>query len=877
MKGRLFIRALAVLAAAAPVRLSLAEDKPRVIKPPELLKFVEAPFPETEIAAQKGAVVVLEIAIAADGKVADARVLESAGPAFDQAAVEAARQFEFTPATSDGAPIPVKIAYRYEFVWKEELIQRTTADFEGVVRDRKTKTPLASVTVQLDSGQSVVTDEQGRFAIKDVAPGDRSVTLSGPRLKAIGTQESFEASKKLDAVYEVDLVPEKKGDEEEDEYEIEVRAPRVTKQIVSTEIAAAEGRKVPGTQGDVLKVVENLPGVGRSAVGSGQLVVWGAAPQDTRVYVDGMRIPLLYHNGGFRSVLHSDLVRSVELSPGGYGAPYGRGIGGLVAVRLKQLDEDAFHGSVSADFYDVAGSVRAPIGDRLNAAIAFRRSHLDELLPLVSSKDVGDIVPIPRYYDGQARLQYRLGADETIELGGLFSSDQIDHNLIELDPADTKRNSKTIRFGRGYVRYEKKMEDGTVISVVPSFGLDDSSDVSRFGSIPTELDVSSTLYAFRADYRSPIRDWLTMTLGLDAELISSRVKRLGSISSPPREGDVRVFGEPPSDQINVDTWTTVIGSAAPYAEADFSFFSDALHVVPGLRLEPYFVSGNRSAVVVGDNPSLGFSREDTIIEPRISIRYAITPEITTKAAFGIYHQAPLPEDLSASFGNPLLGIATARHFLGGGALRFTPQLSAELTGFYSESEDLAIRSAAENPLTGQSLVQNGKGRSYGGQVLVRQERIGGFFGWLSYSLIRSERSDIAGTGYRLFDFDQTHVLTAVAAYDFGSGWDVGLRVRYASGFPRTPVIGAFYDARLDAYYPLFGAQNSVRIPDFFQLDLRAAKRFKIDQSELEVFLDVQNATNHSNPEEIVYNFNFTRKGYITGLPALPVVGARWSW
>ena len=34
-------------------------------------------------------------------------------------------------------------------------------------------------------------------------------------------------------------------------------------------------RRVPGTQGDVLKVVENLPGVARASIGSGQLVVWG--------------------------------------------------------------------------------------------------------------------------------------------------------------------------------------------------------------------------------------------------------------------------------------------------------------------------------------------------------------------------------------------------------------------------------------------------------------------------------------------------------------------------------------------------------------------------------------------------------------------------
>ncbi len=85
----------------------------RVIVPPKLTTFVEAEFPPSEVKAGKGATVLLQIAIDATGKVAAVAVVESAGPAFDLAAVAAAKQFVFTPATVDGTPIPVKIAYRY--------------------------------------------------------------------------------------------------------------------------------------------------------------------------------------------------------------------------------------------------------------------------------------------------------------------------------------------------------------------------------------------------------------------------------------------------------------------------------------------------------------------------------------------------------------------------------------------------------------------------------------------------------------------------------------------------------------------------------------------------------------------------------------------
>ena len=88
----------------------------------------------------------------------------------------------------------------------------------------------------------------------------------------------------------------------------------------------------------------------------------------------------------------------------------------------------------------------------------------------------------------------------------------------------------------------------------------------------------------------------------------------------------------------------------------------------------------------------------------------------------------------------------------------------------------------------------------------------------------------------------------------------------------------YFNGSTDTYEPIFGAHNSIRIPPFVSLDARLAKRFKLGaREEAEVYLDVQNVTNHANPEEIVYNASYTQKGYITGLPVLPSLGLRFSW
>ena len=62
-----------------------------------------------------------------------------------------------------------------------------------------------------------------------------------------------------------------------------------------------------------------------------------------------------------------------------------------------------------------------------------------------------------------------------------------------------------------------------------------------------------------------------------------------------------------------------------------------------------------------------------------------------------------------------------------------------------------------------------------------------------------------------------------------------------------------------------------------QLDVRVAKRFVVNATELEIYLDVQNVTNRDNPEEIAYSPTFTERRYVLGLPILPILGARWTF
>ena len=182
--------------------------------------------------------------------------------------------------------------------------------------------------------------------------------------------------------------------------------------------------------------------------------------------------------------------------------------------------------------------------------------------------------------------------------------------------------------------------------------------------------------------------------------------------------------------------------------------------------------------------------------------------------------------------------------------------------------------------------------------MLRAQLPHGVFGWVSYTLSRAERRAAPGEDWRLFDYDQTHVATAVLGWTASFGLELSGRFRYASGFPRTQVLGSYFDASRDRgayggavyadiveiegcsisrYQPLFGRHNGIRLDPFYQLDLRVGYQADVHGTELSVYLEVQNVTNRKNVEEYIYSPDFSTRQTIRGLPILPVVGLQWNF
>ncbi len=92
--------------------------------------------------------------------------------------------------------------------------------------------------------------------------------------------------------------------------------------------------------------------------------------------------------------------------------------------------------------------------------------------------------------------------------------------------------------------------------------------------------------------------------------------------------------------------------------------------------------------------------------------------------------------------------------------------------------------------------------------------------------------------------------------------------------PVTPIIGATYDSDYDFYVRIPGDPLSERIDPFHQPDIRVDKRWIFDRWLLDIYLDISNVYNNGNPETIGYNFDYTERAVVTGLPIIPSFGIR---
>jgi hypothetical protein len=730
----------------------------------------------------------------------------------------------------------------------------------GRLREKGTRNPLKDAEVSVIARPANapeapavlagVTDEDGRFVVK-AEPGValRVIVADAAHAPCIRDLDASKVSES--APFDLDCVVAKRAGAS---YETTVRAPPPTQAVTRYTLQQPELTSVPGTFGDPLRVVQNLPGVARTPFGLGLLVIRGAAPEDSGIFVEGHRIPLLYHFLGGPSVLTPRLIKDIDFYPGNFGVKYGRATAGIIDIGITTEATPRLHGQAEISFWDSSAYVEGPVGKGWTGSISARRSNIDALLRLAAPSSTTTVSPV--YWDYQAGVHkdfaggrlafFAFGSDDTLK-------------IVSKDPSTGNLALDTETLFHKLIGIWTAQSHGWVNRLSPAYGYEKLT----FGAGQVGINQSQHAIELRDELSRQLGPHVVWRLGFDGE---DYIQHL--FVNVPLAMNTRLYG---------DSQPMLVPTTIPLDALGAALYTDAtiepgagLTITPGLRGDYFrYVDQNRFT-----------------FDPRLVVRWAVTPKQTFKGGVGIFHRMQDPQLLDPKYGTPGLPPIWADQYSLGFVRQLTDKISLDTTFYYLRRHDEAV------PVVG-GFAPTGRGRSYGMELILKHAFTERFFGWIAYSLSRAEQTVYTVNGpstsnmgmgtlqmpgaqsvtWYPTDFDQTHNLIAIGSYAFHA-WRFGTRFRLVTGNPETPVFEGPYDADSGMYACRQGPTNSARKPTFNQLDLRAERTWTFNAWSLGAYLDIQNVYNAQNPEFTIPDYRCRGSIPVRGIPFFPILGIR---
>ncbi len=648
-------------------------------------------------------------------------------------------------------------------------------------------------------------------------------------------------------------------------------------QVTEHRLTKEEIATLPGSQGDPLRALQNLPGVGRPPAGLGLLVIRSAPPNQSQVFMGGHAMPRAFHILSLASVFPADILDSLDYVPGNFDAAYGNATGGIVVVQPRRGRRDGVHGFGELDLAAASAMVEGPLG-KGSFIVGAQRGYVDAVLATgaaVTERVTGEpsSLLLPRYFDYQVIFDHPTPDGGTISARAFGSGDVL-RARNSPDAADASAFQLRTDFHRADLAY-RRQHHGWTVRLTPSFRY----EINRL------VAGTDTFRRRRRDYIGSARAEVTHAVGRRATLTVGTDLELDAFSSLDQQAELAL----PSGQVPLreDLAQGLQTSLGAYASGELRL--GALTLQPGLRANAYSVEQRFAFAIdpravarvdLGEKWQIGLGlgrhsqvrsiadRNDVdLVDQGTGVQGA---SIFLPTAFGSL-------DPSATFApqNTQLNVREALHASATVRYRFGDGGTAELTGF--------IRNQANNvpPLAnGSPNPFDSISRAMGLEALVRRRVTRKLYGWVGYTLSFAELILLqAPPGFpyqrRASDYDQRHNLVAIGSYVLPKRWRIGGRFRVVSGLPYTPVVGSV--ALPGGSQPVFGTRNAARLPLSHQLDIRVDKQWIRDRVSMTAYVDVQNVYNRVNPELVLYSADFRREAGFVGLPIFPSLGFRIEW
>lgn len=746
--------------------------------------------------------------------------------------------------------VPVRRTARDEHQTQNRLLT-----IRGRVVDARSGEPVAKVKIIVNgSSQSTTTDDEGAFTLAGVQPGELSLYITtigyGLVKKTISIKETDTAEVVIALNQEAASITEHVTVTPEPYAVTETNAPS-QQTLNKTELQDLSKVLIS----DPLRAVQGLPGVTANDDLRSEFAVRGADYRRVGVFLDGILLDSFVHllpanEKVTISVINSDTISAVSLLSGAFPAKYGDSTAAVVNLETRDGNrlKPAFRFSTGLQV-GTSGVVDGPLANKRGSwLIAARSSLLDyvsQAVDKIASDNNNQESGSGNFSDIAGKLVFDLSPRNRLGFSGLYSGLTID------DVRDPLANPNEVIASRsrnlllsGFWNYTPNPR---LVWQTRVFGARTRFKSSNNNGLAIN-DEQRTQVGIRSDINFLAHSAHRIEGGLYLRSVSAKsVSRFFPFS-------------PPGAPLNLEAYDRSTFEQGYYLQDTYANERRGLSLTGGARIEHSGLTG------------------ETLVSPRAAMGLKLKNNWTLRAGFGSYYQFPDFGHLFGQLGNPNLHAERATHYNASVERTFGDRYRA-LAGVYDRGDRDLLFPLAEPRLEGNRVTftqfpfrNSLRGHARGIELTFQRRSANRLSGWVSYSYARTKfRERLSGLSF-VSDSDQRHTVNTYGSYRLTETFNLSGQWRYGSGIP---IPGFFSTQGTDLF--LAGERNTLRLPAYSRVDLRANKAFLFEKWKLTLSAEVWNVLNHKNLRyPIIEGFNATTgrvfRHFGDTMPVLPALG-----
>ncbi len=744
-----------------------------------------------------------------------------------------------------------------------------TGSLEGRLIDRDTKQEIIGAKIEvLGTTLGTVSDHNGQFRLEGLPIGTYRLKITAPEYKMVirsdvrvGSSQSTKLTieLKLDAFLQSEQVITgvKTFEKMED------------MRVSSNTLTQEEIRRAPGAVEDVSRMVQILPGVAFGSDARNDIIARGGSPAENFLMIDGIEVPNINHfaqigsSGGPIGMINTDFLSDVNFSAGGFGVKYGDRLSSIMDIKFRDGDKRALHGKFDMGLGGFGAIIETPIQtDKSSLLFSVRRSYLDLIM-----RGTG-LTGVPNYWNFNLKATYQLSDRHRLALLSIGGIDEIRFKDFESTSSAALLNRDAVSDGWRYIgglSHQWLIDNNTFLRTSLSLTAynnawrDDSVTLDANNNIiARQTDLKNSFdereFVLRSDYSKRLNPRDLIEFGIVARTIANN-------SEVFQRAGTDITGRNPDININFSADATKFGAYTQYTR---NFTAD-LSLTAGLRWDYFDYINTKHA-----------------ISPRLSASYDLTSKFRFNLGGGLYQQAPPLTWLIADERSRQVDWMKTYQAVAGVEFFPSEDLKFSVEVYAKEYRDYPV--SIENPqfvyssagadwnLPYEAVRTGSTGYARGVEFFAHQKLSDRFYGMASYSFSRIRFKDGNGD-WRPSGFDYQNMFTVIGGYKITTSLELSAKFRYAGGRPYTPFNLAASQAANRGVLDYTRA-NSERLPNYRRLDVRVDYRFSMFGWNTLFFVDLQNAMNFENIEQIAWNAKKNQPDRILQWQFLPVAGIR---